>query len=94
MPFVYMLHCADGSFYVGSARNLEARLDQHNSGKGSRYTSERMPLELVFIEEYDNIGDAYSREKQLQGWGRAKREKLIEQNYEALPALAKKIFRT
>ena len=93
MPFVYMLRCADGSFYVGSTRNLEARMDQHNSGKGSQYTSNRMPVELVFIEEYDNVGDAYTREKQLQGWGRAKRQKLIELNYEDLPALAKKIFR-
>ncbi len=93
MPFVYMLRCADGSFYVGSTRNLDARMDQHASGKGARYTSTRLPVELVFVEEFANIGDAYAREKQLQGWGRAKRLKLIEQRYEDLPSLAKKNFR-
>jgi putative endonuclease len=93
MPFVYMLRCADGSFYVGSTRNLDARMDQHASGKGARYTSTRLPVELVFVEEFANIGDAYAREKQLQGWGRAKRLTLIEQRYEDLPALAKKNFR-
>jgi putative endonuclease len=93
MPFVYILRCADDSFYVGSTRNLEARMFQHSTGKGSLYTSTRLPVELVFIEEFNNVGDAYAREKQLQGWGRAKRQKLIEQNYEALPLLARKLFK-
>ncbi len=69
-------------------------MDQHASGKGSAYTSKRLPVELVFIEEFDNVGDAYAREKQLQGWGRAKREKLIALKYDELPGLAKKIFKS
>ena len=91
MPFVYILRCADGSFYVGSTRSLEQRLDQHASGKGARYTSHRLPVELVFAEEFANIGDAYAREKQLQGWGRSKRLALITSRYNDLPELSKKV---
>ena len=86
-----MLRCADGSFYVGSTRALEKRLDQHASGKGALYTSHRLPVELVFAEEFANIGDAYRREKQLQGWGRAKRQALIDGLYNDLPRLSKKL---
>ena len=89
---MYILKCADGSYYVGSTTNLELRLSQHQSGKGSRYTSGRLPVELVYGEEYDRIIDAFSREKQVQNWGRAKREALINGDLEALPSLAKKKF--
>ena len=89
---MYILKCADGSYYVGSTKNLELRLFQHQSGKGSRYTSGRLPVELVYAEEYDRIIDAYAREKQVQNWSRAKREALINGNPELLSALAKKRF--
>src|SRR6266545_3734437 len=92
MAWMYILKCADDSYYVGSTRNLELRLSQHQSGKGSRYTSGRLPVELVYGEEYDRIIDAYAREKQIQNWGRAKREALINGEVEALPPLAKKKF--
>ena len=92
MAWMYILKCADGSYYVGSTKNLDLRLVQHQSGKGSRYTSGRLPVELVSGEEYDKVADAYAREKQVQNWGRAKREVLINGNLEALPALAKKKF--
>jgi putative endonuclease len=93
MPFTYILRCADGSYYVGSTRSLENRVDQHNSGKGSLYTSKRVPVELVFAQEFDRIDDAYAMEKRVQGWSRAKREALIESRYNDLPALSKKRFR-
>ncbi|NHN57014.1 GIY-YIG nuclease family protein [Calidifontibacter sp. DB0510] len=89
MPWTYMLRCGDGSYYVGSTRNLEQRLDQHSSGLGSRYTSTRLPVELVWCIEYDNVGDAYCMEKRIQGWSRAKREALIAGDYERLPALSR-----
>ena len=89
MAFTYMLRCADGSYYVGSARNLEQRLGEHELGMGSAYTRTRLPVTLVWVEEFDNIGDAFNREKQVQNWGRAKREALIEQRYEDLPGLAR-----
>jgi putative endonuclease len=80
-------------YYVGSTKNLDQRIAQHISGLGSRYTSGRLPVKLVYAEEYERITDAYSREKKVQNWSRAKREALINGNYEKLPPLAKKKFK-
>jgi putative endonuclease len=84
--------CWLDTFYVGSTKNLEHRISQHLSGLGSRYTSGRLPVKLVYGEEYNRITDAYAREKQVQNWSRAKREALINGKYESLPPLAKKKF--
>ena len=89
---MYILECSDGSYYVGSTKNLDQRIMQHQSGEGSRYTSGRLPVKLVYGEEYDRVADAYYREKQVQNWSRAKREALINGDNELLPALAKKKF--
>ena len=89
---MYILKCADGSYYVGSTKNLDLRIAQHQSGKGSRYTSGRLPVELIYGEQYDRVADAYAREKQVQNWSRAKREALINSEVEALLPLAKKKF--
>jgi predicted GIY-YIG superfamily endonuclease len=86
MPFVYILRCSDGSYYVGSTRDIDSRVEQHNSGLGSRYTSTRTPVDLVFCEEFDDVGDAYAMEKRIQGWSRRKREALIAGDFEALKA--------
>jgi putative endonuclease len=92
MAWMYILQCSDGSYYVGSTRNLDLRFLQHQSGKGSNYTSGRLPVELVYCEEYDRVSDAFYREKQIQGWSRRKREALINGEPELLPILAKKVF--
>src|SRR5574338_376582 len=92
MAWMYILECCDGSYYVGSTKNLELRFLQHQSGKGSRYTSGRLPVELVYCEEHERVSDAYYREKQVQGWTRRKREALINGNLELLPEFAKKVF--
>jgi putative endonuclease len=92
MAWMYILECCDGSYYVGSTKNLELHLSQHQAGKGSIYTSGRLPVKLVYCEEYDRVADAFYREKQLQGWTRRKREALMNGNPELLPVLAKKIF--
>jgi putative endonuclease len=67
-------------------------MSQHQDGLGSNYTSKRLPVKLVYCEEYDRIADAFYREKQVQGWTRRKREALINDTPEILPALAKKVF--
>ena len=90
--YTYMLRCADESFYVGSTYNLEHRLYEHQCGEGAEYTRRRLPVELVWHEEHEHIGDAFAREKQIQNWSRAKRLALIRQDYAALPGLAKKKF--
>ena len=93
MPFVYILHCADGSYYVGSTRDLDHRLDQHASGRGARYTSRRLPVALVFAQEFERVADAYAMEKRLQGWSRAKREAAIDGRWNDLPRLSRKEFK-
>ncbi|MDK1028590.1 MAG: GIY-YIG nuclease family protein [Anaerolineae bacterium] len=92
MAWMYIIECADGSYYIGSTKNIELRFSQHQEGTGSKYTSVRSPLKLVYGEEYERVIDAFTREKQVQGWRRAKREALINGDPELLPALAKKIF--
>jgi putative endonuclease len=92
MAWMYILECSDGSYYVGSTKDLERRLYEHQEGLGARYTSRRLPVKLVYCEEYDRIDEAYYREKQVQGWRREKREALINGNPDLLSKLAKKIF--
>ena len=89
---MYILQCADDSYYVGSSWNLEKRLWEHNQGIGAKYTARRLPVELVFAQEFDSIAEAYQREKQVQNWSRVKREALIKGDFDSLPALARKDF--
>jgi putative endonuclease len=74
---VYILHCKDDSYYVGSTDNLLIRLNYHNKGKGSYWTKTRVPVKLVYYEVYDNRSLANRREKQIKSWTRIKKEKLI-----------------
>lgn len=92
MAWMYILECADGSYYVGSTKDIERRLWEHQSGLGAKYTSRRLPVKLVYSEEYERVADAFAREKQVQNWSRAKREALIKGEYDSLPVLAKKKF--
>ena len=84
MAHVYILRCADGSYYVGSARNLEARMRQHGEGGGSAYTKSRMPVELVWAAETPRVTQAYAIERQIHGWSRAKKEALIRGDFDAI----------
>ena len=84
MPHVYMLRCSDGSFYVGSTRDLERRLAQHRCGLGAEYTKRRLPVELVWESEFERVEDAFRWEKQIQGWSRAKRQRLIDHGIEGV----------
>ncbi|MHA7859970.1 GIY-YIG nuclease family protein [Tessaracoccus sp. Y36] len=93
MPFVYILECSDGSFYVGSTFDIDARLSQHNDGKGAKYTARRRPVQLRWMEEMDSIEEAYVLEKRVQGWSRAKRLALIEGRLSDLPRLSKRGYR-
>jgi putative endonuclease len=92
MAWMYILECADSSYYVGPTKDLEDRMFQHQQGSGAKYTSRRLPVKLVYSEEYERVTDAYAREKQVQNWSRAKREALINGYQESLPILAKKKF--
>ena len=93
MGFMYILKCSDGSYYTGSTVNLEIRFHQHQHGEGAHYTKKRLPVELIYFEEYSRIDEAFYREKQVQHWSRKKKEALIEGKYSYLPELAKKIWK-
>ena len=84
MGYVYILRCADGTFYVGSTRNLALRVDQHNAGFGSAYTRRRLPVTLAWSGEYERIDDAFGWEKRIQGWSHAKREAFIAGGLDAV----------
>ncbi|MBV7269277.1 GYDIA family GHMP kinase [Winogradskyella luteola] len=86
--YVYILECSDGTYYTGSTIDIEKRIAQHNDGKGSNHTKKRLPVELVYFEEFQRIDDAFRREKQIQGWSRAKKEALINNNFESLKSLS------
>jgi putative endonuclease len=64
--FVYILKCADESYYTGSTIHLDRRLGEHQSGNGANHTARRLPVELVYCEEFDRIDAAYYRGKQIQ----------------------------
>jgi predicted GIY-YIG superfamily endonuclease len=88
--FLYILRCADDSYYVGTTRGtLEGRLGEHNAGHFGGYTAKRRPVSLVFHEEFDRITDAISAERQVKGWRREKKEALIRGDYDLLRLLAK-----
>ena len=88
MPYTYILECADGSYYTGSTWNLERRLWQHQQGLGANHTAKRLPVKLVYFEEYDRIDIAFQREKQIQGWSRKKKQALIVSDMNQLHVLA------
>ena len=91
--YMYILECSDGSYYTGSTIDLKRRLLQHQLGEGANYTSKRLPVKLVYFEEYDRIDHAFYREKQVQKWSQVKKQALIYGITDALPVLALKIFR-
>ena len=94
LSYVYILQCADDSYYTGVTSNLDKRLTEHQSAKHPEsYTAQRLPVELVFYAEFTEINHAIASEKQIKDWSRAKKEALIAGRYEDLPNLAKKRFK-
>jgi putative endonuclease len=90
--FVHILRCADGSYYVGSARGdtLDKRIGEHQGGEIHGYTSTRRPVTLVFAEQVDRITDAIAAERRIKGWSRAKKEALTRGNWSLVQWLAKR----
>ncbi|MEQ8925565.1 MAG: GIY-YIG nuclease family protein [Fulvivirga sp.] len=86
---VYILQCADDSYYVGMTNDIDRRLAEHQQGVNRGYTSYRRPVKLVFTEHFSNVNHAFEFEKQIKGWRRAKKEALINGEWELLPELAK-----
>ena len=87
---MYILECSDRSLYVGSTWDLDRRLAQHNFGEGAEYTKTRLPVRLLYFEEYPRVADAFQREKQVQNWSRSKRLALVHGRIDRLVELSKK----
>ncbi len=79
-----MLRCGDGTFYVGSTKDLALRLEQHAAGQGAAYTRRRLPVTLVWCEQFERIEDAFLWEKRIQGWSHAKRAAFVEGGIDAV----------
>jgi len=90
--YVYILSCADGSYYVGSATgsDLNRRIAEHQSGIRPGYTQSRRPVHLVWSEHFDRITDAIAMERKLKGWSRAKKSALIDGDWQTISRLSKR----
>ena len=77
MNYVYILRCADESLYTGWTNDLEKRVKTHSAGKGAKYTKTRLPVELVYYEEYEEKGETPSRERSIKKLKKSAKEKLI-----------------
>jgi putative endonuclease len=87
--WVYILKCADDSFYTGHTDNLEKRIAQHHAGELHGYTHTRRPLTVAFTQDFPTRIEALAMEQQIKGWTRAKKQALIDGNWQQLSQLAK-----
>lgn len=65
---MYILKCSDGTYYKSSMKDLQLRLEQHQSVAGMKYTARRLPVRLLYFQEFQQIDGAFYKEKQVQGW--------------------------
>ncbi|HEY1870363.1 MAG TPA: GIY-YIG nuclease family protein [Chitinophagaceae bacterium] len=87
--YVYIVKCKDGSYYIGITNDLDRRLNEHNTGYDQRcYTFNKRPVELKYYEHYTDVNQAISREKQLKGWSRKKKQALFTEDWEELRRLS------
>jgi putative endonuclease len=86
---VYILECSDKSYYIGSTSDIAKRLEKHSAGKGAAWTAKRLPVRLIYQEQYKDKFEALNRERQLKGWSRAKKEALIKNDMDLLAKLSK-----
>ena len=89
--YVYILKCADGSYYTGHTDDIYTRLDQHKESKLlNSYVSKRLPFELVFVDCVSSRADALAFEQQIKKWSRKKKEALINGGWEAMQSIWKR----
>ncbi len=88
--YLYIVECADNSYYTVVCNNLERRLIEHNSGSDPKsYTFKRRPVILKYESYFSNPNDAIAAEKQVKGWSRSKKEALMAENWDLLKQLSK-----
>lgn len=79
--WVYILHCADDSYYTGHTDNLEKRIGEHQTGACGGYTAERLPVELAWSQECTTREEALAAELQIKGWSRKKKVAMMQGNW-------------
>jgi len=85
---VYILKCADDSYYIGHADNIESRMIAHQTKVYVHcYTATRLPVQLIFVKEFPTRDEAFVFERQIKGWSRAKKDALIQGGFEAVRQL-------
>jgi len=88
--FIYILKCSDDSYYTGVTKNIQKRFYEHQEGLiGGSYTHDKRPVQLLYVEEFQDVNDALNREKQIKKWSRRKKEALINGDFEKLIELSK-----
>ena len=85
----YILKCSDNSFYCGCTSDIENRVNEHQLGRFKGYTSARLPVKLVYSQEFSDINDAISAERQIKKWSKKKKEALLNGDFYLLHELAK-----
>ncbi len=88
MFWVYILKCADGSYYTGHTENLEIRIAQYKAGECAGYTATRLPVEFVWSQEFNSREQALSAERQIKGWSRKKKEARMRGDWAEASCLA------
>jgi predicted GIY-YIG superfamily endonuclease len=86
---LYILECADGSFYIGHTDDLDRRMGQHDLGLGCVYTSTRRPVKLIHAEAFETRYEALTMERKRKGWSRAKKQAYMAGDWNAVGVLAK-----
>lgn len=74
---VYVLECADGTYYTGYTTDLDRRIAEHNAGKGAKYTRGRTPVQLIHTESFGSRSAAMAREYEIKQLSRAEKERLV-----------------
>jgi putative endonuclease len=94
--FIYILQCADGSYYIGiTRRDVGERVSEHVQGLlAGCYTASRRPVTLIFSEHYERIDEAIAAERRIKGWSRAKKEAYMRGDFEQLSVLARRKRKT
>ena len=89
MWYLYILKCRDGSYYIGRTNTLQQRIERHNKARAAKWTSDKLPVRLVYQEKYEFEHEAIRRERQIKRWSRKKKQALIAGDFKRLKALSK-----
>ena len=92
--YLYIIECADNSYYTGVSNNIEKRVNEHNLGINKQaYTYLRRPVKLVWYETFTDFNLAFEMETKIKKWSHSKKQALIKGDFDLLKLLAKKKFK-